>query len=83
MIFKEPIAIEPKTATTPIVDNFSHDTLKYGSGGEGSRGIFDWKLVYHSLPKLPEDRVNPIKPSKNPSNFPTYFQNEKLFKILK
>jgi polypeptide N-acetylgalactosaminyltransferase len=62
----EPIAIDPKTATSPIIDNFKHDTFEYNSGGDGSRGVFDWFLIYHWLPRRPEDLINPEKPAPLP-----------------
>lgn len=64
----EPIAIDPKTATVPIIDNFRHDTFEYHSGGDGSRGVFDWNFIYHWLAKRPEDLLNPEKPSPLPVN---------------
>lgn len=62
----EPIAIDPRTSTTPIVDNFKHDTFEYQSGGEGSRGVFDWKFIYHWLPRRPEDKIHPEQPAPTP-----------------
>ncbi|CRK96601.1 CLUMA_CG009999, isoform A [Clunio marinus] len=62
----EPIALEPRTATVPIVDNFFHDTFEYGSGGKGSRGVFDWKFEFHWLPRRRKDKIHPEKPAPTP-----------------
>jgi polypeptide N-acetylgalactosaminyltransferase len=55
----EPIALEPKTATVPTIDNFFHDTFAYQSSGDGGRGIFDWNFIFHWIPRL-EDPLKPV-----------------------
>ena len=60
----EPIAIDPKTSTVPIIDNFRYDTFEFQSGGSGSR--VDWNFVYHGLPRRPEDSLHPKKPAPTP-----------------
>ncbi|KAH8412318.1 hypothetical protein KR009_001246 [Drosophila setifemur] len=63
----EPIAINPKIATCPIVDSIDHGNFAYGGGyQEGSRGGFDWKMYYKQLPVLPEDAVDKSQPYRNP-----------------
>ena len=62
----EPIAINPKVGTCPIVDNFSYDTFKYEKNGDGSRGVFDWNFIYHWLPRRPQDMIEPDKPFSLP-----------------
>lgn len=32
----------------------------------GARGIIDWFLDYHEIPKLPKDEEFPLKPFPNP-----------------
>lgn len=58
--------MDPKTATVPIIDNFQHDTFEYHSGGDGSRGVFDWNFVFHWLPRRPGDLIHPEKPAPLP-----------------
>lgn len=62
----EPIAIDPKTATVPIVDNFFTENFAIGSTGNGSRGVFDWNLIYRWMPRLPEDLIHPEQPAPQP-----------------
>ena len=62
----EPIAINPKVGTCPIVDNFAHDTFKYEKFGDGSRGVFDWNFIYHWLPRRKQDMIEPDKPFSLP-----------------
>ncbi|XP_037936196.1 N-acetylgalactosaminyltransferase 4-like [Teleopsis dalmanni] len=63
----EPIAINPKISTCPIVDVIEHETFAYyGAHQQGSRGAFDWNLLYKQLPLLPEDMVDQTNPSANP-----------------
>lgn len=66
LLFPEPIAFNPKTATVPIIDNFLHDTFAYENGGNGSRGVFDWNFIFHWLPRRPEDLADPLKPAPTP-----------------
>jgi polypeptide N-acetylgalactosaminyltransferase len=53
----EPIVLNRKTATVPIIDSISPFTLEYQSLGQGSRGSFDWTLTYQWLP-LTKDYQN-------------------------
>ena len=62
----EPIVIDPKTSTIPIVDNFKQNTFEYQSGGSGSRGVFDWNFIFHWLPRRPEDLIHPEQPAPTP-----------------
>ncbi|XP_020799083.1 N-acetylgalactosaminyltransferase 4 [Drosophila serrata] len=63
----EPIAINPKISTCPIVDIIMHTDFSYGGGyQEGSRGGFDWKFLYKQLPVLPEDSVDKSLPYRSP-----------------
>ncbi|XP_002014996.2 N-acetylgalactosaminyltransferase 4 [Drosophila persimilis] len=63
----EPIAINPKISTCPIVDIIDHSNFAYNGGyQEGSRGGFDWRFFYKQLPVLPEDSVDKSQPFRNP-----------------
>ncbi|CAO1427030.1 unnamed protein product [Diamesa tonsa] len=64
----EPIALNRKLGTTPIIDYFDAATFAYTNpeGFLGARGIIDWFLDYHELPKLPKDEEFPLKPFPNP-----------------
>lgn len=62
----EPIAIDPRTATTPIVDTFACDTFEYASGGQGFRGVVDWNFKYRELPRRYEDKLFKEKPRPQP-----------------
>lgn len=58
--------MDPKVCTTPIIDNFDLKTFEYQNLDDGSRGIFDWNLIYHWLPRRPEDLIHPEKPAPQP-----------------
>ncbi|KAH8352919.1 hypothetical protein KR084_007287 [Drosophila pseudotakahashii] len=63
----EPIAINPKICTCPIVDTIAHGDFSYsGDRKAGARGGFDWKLLYKQLPVLPEDAVDKSMPYRSP-----------------
>ncbi|XP_052852223.1 N-acetylgalactosaminyltransferase 4 [Drosophila gunungcola] len=63
----EPIAINSKISTCPIVDVISHTDFSYAGGYQsGARGGFDWKMLYKQLPVLPEDSVDPSLPFRSP-----------------
>ncbi|EDW02830.1 GH10909 [Drosophila grimshawi] len=63
----EPIAINNKIATCPIVDIIDHNNFAYNGGyQEGSRGGFDWRFFYKQLAVLPEDSVDKSLPYRNP-----------------
>jgi polypeptide N-acetylgalactosaminyltransferase len=36
------------------------------TGGDGSRGVFDWNFIYRTLPRRPEDLFQPEKPAPLP-----------------
>ncbi|TDG44917.1 hypothetical protein AWZ03_008648 [Drosophila navojoa] len=63
----EPIVINNKIATCPIVDIIDHNNFAYNGGyQEGSRGGFDWRFFYKQLPVLPEDSVDKSLPYRSP-----------------
>ncbi|XP_051858032.1 N-acetylgalactosaminyltransferase 4-like isoform X1 [Drosophila albomicans] len=63
----EPIAINNKISTCPIVDIIDHSNFAYNGGyQEGSRGGFDWRFYYKQLPVLPEDSVDKSQPYRSP-----------------
>lgn len=53
----EPIYFDPKTVTVPILDSFSPWTLEYERLGDGTRGGFDWGLVFKWMPMRAKDRA--------------------------
>lgn len=62
----EPIALDPKTSTVPVLDYLSRDTFKYNNGGQGCRGVFDWNFIYRCLPRAVEDQNHPEKAAPMP-----------------
>lgn len=62
----EPIAINPKVITTPIVDRFTYDTFEYQKLDDGGRGIFNWDLQYRRFPRRPEDNIRQEDPIPAP-----------------
>ncbi|KAH8404379.1 hypothetical protein KR222_007366 [Zaprionus bogoriensis] len=63
----EPIVIDNKISTCPIVDIIDHTNFAYNGGyQEGSRGGFDWRFYYKQLPVLPEDSVDKSRPYRSP-----------------
>ncbi|KAH8273739.1 hypothetical protein KR018_011632 [Drosophila ironensis] len=63
----EPIAIDPKISTCPMIDSIDHSTFAYaGTTMQGARGGFDWKMYYKQLPVLPEDAVDKSMPFRSP-----------------
>lgn len=63
----EPIVIDNKISTCPIVDIIDHNNFAYNGGyQEGSRGGFDWRFFYKQLPVLPEDQVDKSMPYRSP-----------------
>lgn len=61
----EPIALNPKVITTPIIDSFRYDTFEYRKLDDGGRGIFNWDLQYRRFPRRPED-IRPDEPIPSP-----------------
>ncbi|XP_053951210.1 N-acetylgalactosaminyltransferase 4 [Anastrepha ludens] len=63
----EPIAVNYKISTCPIVDVIDHANFGYsGIHQEGSRGAFDWKLSYKQLSLLPGQTANKTEPASSP-----------------
>lgn len=63
----EPIVIDNKISTCPIVDIIDHTNFAYNGGyQEGSRGGFDWRFYYKQLPVLPEDSLDKSMPYRSP-----------------
>lgn len=62
----EPIVFNPKTASVPILDSFSPWTLEYELLGHGTRGGFDWGLVFKWMPMRPQDEAAPGEPFEYP-----------------
>jgi polypeptide N-acetylgalactosaminyltransferase len=58
----EPIALNRRTATVPVLDSFSPFTLEYERLGHGTRGGFDWNMVYKWFPMRPIDLKTSDKP---------------------
>jgi hypothetical protein len=61
----EPIALNPKVITTPIIDKFRYDTFEYRKLDDGGRGCFNWDLQYRRFPRRPED-IRPDAPIPTP-----------------
>ncbi|XP_055371858.1 N-acetylgalactosaminyltransferase 6-like [Condylostylus longicornis] len=62
----EPIALNPKTCTCPIIDVIDYTTFEYRAHDQGVRGAFDWHFSYKRLPLLPEDLLDRTRPFDNP-----------------
>ncbi|XP_064553984.1 N-acetylgalactosaminyltransferase 4-like [Drosophila montana] len=63
----EPIVINNKISTCPIVDIIDHNNFAYNGGyQEGTRGGFDWRFFYKQLPVLAEDSVDKSLPYRSP-----------------
>lgn len=50
----------------PYIDVIEFATFAYKPQGDGSRGVFDWRLSYHSIPLRPSDRKNAWDLYENP-----------------
>ncbi|KAG5684136.1 hypothetical protein PVAND_013377 [Polypedilum vanderplanki] len=62
----EPIALNPKIITTPIVDILDSATFAYLKRDNGGRGIFNWDLEYRRVSRRPEDKIRPETPFLTP-----------------
>ncbi|KAG5682637.1 hypothetical protein PVAND_011976 [Polypedilum vanderplanki] len=65
----EPIVINPNISTLPIIDYFHYETFAYLPNQEfnfGTRGIIDWYLDFHEVPKLKVDQLENLRPFPNP-----------------
>ncbi|XP_037820238.1 N-acetylgalactosaminyltransferase 4-like [Lucilia sericata] len=63
----EPIALNKRISTCPIVDGIDHATFAYNGGYQaGSRGAFDWNLIYKQMPVLDIDAGDHTEPYRNP-----------------
>ena len=52
----EPLLNEERIVTVPIIDNVECNQLKYYENeldNEGCRGVFNWKLNYQKMPRIP------------------------------
>ncbi|XP_011293263.3 N-acetylgalactosaminyltransferase 4 [Musca domestica] len=63
----EPMAMNKRISTCPIIDNIDHATFAYSGGyQDGSRGAFDWNFKYKQMPVLQVDAVDKTQPYRNP-----------------
>lgn len=62
----EPIAKDYRTCVCPFIDVIEFKSFAYRPQGDGSRGVFDWRLAYHSLPLRKGDQKNPWDLYENP-----------------
>ncbi|XP_011214220.2 N-acetylgalactosaminyltransferase 4 [Bactrocera dorsalis] len=63
----EPIAVNYKISTCPIVDIIRHNNFEYhGFQVQSARGAFDWKFRYKQIALLPEQLLNKTAPTANP-----------------
>lgn len=51
----EPIVMNRKTCTLPVIGNYKFDTFEHENKGRSTRGIFDWNFIFRQLPHLPQD----------------------------
>lgn len=52
----EPIAIDRKVVTCPMIDVIDKETFRYlTQSGDAMRGAFDWELYYKRIP-IPKDK---------------------------
>lgn len=58
--------MDPKTSTVPVVDNFNNGNFQFTSNGNGTRGVFDWNLIFRWMPRRPEDLIHPEQPAPLP-----------------
>lgn len=62
----EPIAKDYRTCVCPMIDSINYKTFQYSYSGDGSRGVFDWRLSYKSIPLRPKERINKWDLYENP-----------------
>ncbi|CAO1393138.1 unnamed protein product [Diamesa serratosioi] len=63
----EPIALNPKASTTPIIDQFNYLNYEYETSYvNGIRGIFAWDFDYRLSSLKRKDRTVPTDPHPNP-----------------
>ncbi|TMW45597.1 hypothetical protein DOY81_009322 [Sarcophaga bullata] len=63
----QPIALNPKVATSPIVDLIDHGTFAYTAAAKSAvRGAFDWNMIYKLMDQLPEFTGDITEPYPNP-----------------
>lgn len=62
----EPIAKNYRTCVCPFIDVIDFNTFAYRPQGDGSRGIFDWRLSFKSMPLRPGDQPNKWNNYENP-----------------
>lgn len=64
----DPIARNRRIATVPIIDDFAAESFEVFANGyeHGSRGGFDWMLIYKHFPRYLPKGVDPLKPFPTP-----------------
>ena len=63
----EPIALNPRISTQPIIDKFNPQTFEYEIYSDnGQRGVFDWNFVFIYFNLKPEDKIDPSLPHETP-----------------
>lgn len=78
----QPIVDNRRISTLPIVDYFDAFTFGYLDGQEsfqGSRGVIDWYMDFHELPKLPDDAKHDLRPFPNPIMLGAAFAIDRKF----
>lgn len=62
----EPIALDYRTCVCPFIDIIDFKTFQYKPQGDGSRGVFDWRLSYHAIPLRKGDQKHPWSMYESP-----------------
>lgn len=62
----EPIAIEPRTVTTPANDSINWDTFEYKKLHDNTRVLFDLDLKLRRISRRSQDQMFPEKPAQVP-----------------
>lgn len=65
-MLSEPIALQPRVVTTPIIDIIVHDTFEYRKTDDGGRGMLNWDLHYRRFPRRAEDSLKLEEPIPSP-----------------